>query len=334
MSATEERDCPVCYEPESAWEGSTKAKCGHAMCMQCFLEWTVVKKNMSCPMCRGNVRASRFQEPQEPQEIQPAQWLQSALYHWQQYREENDEDDYHIQALEHQEYHARREAHEARVRASAERRRVFLEQQQDLYIAHCMTCSDEACISNHVRNTRWLMGRRKLIPLPPRIKCLPRLVLGYMLGKGRGRMGVALRERIVSQITRLYGSIPDPRRITKLLNAIRDQERTKESYRSHREHSMGSVTLRLTDHAAGLPAIVAQLQTKKPEFEFSTEFPDYRPNYNVKLFRGYTPPKRRARVGDIHQKIDGVRGMCVGWNLWAYSNGSRLRLDGNRWVSC
>ena len=84
MSTSEQIDCPVCYEPESEWQGSTKAKCGHAMCMQCFLEWTVEKHNMSCPICRGNVRVAKAQPAQPPQSAhwqpQPIpQWLQSAL---------------------------------------------------------------------------------------------------------------------------------------------------------------------------------------------------------------------------------------------------------------
>jgi len=175
------------------------------------------------------------------------------------------------------------------------------------------------------------MEKGKLVPLPPQIKCLDRLVLGYMLGKGRGRISATKRSVLYNRIIELYGGIPDSRRITKLLRAIQDQQRTKESYRSHREVTKGSVALRLTDHASGLPAIVAQLQTKRPEI--SAELA-YTPSYKVKLFKGHTPPKRKARVGDIHQTADGVRGMCVGWNLWSYSDGSRLRLDGNRWVSC
>jgi hypothetical protein len=277
-------------------------------------------------MCRGNVRSV---QPQEPQEIQPDQWMESALYNWQQYREEEDEDRYNF--IDRLREEQQREAHEAQLRASAERRAVFLAQQKDSFIDHCMTCNDQACISIHARQTRWLIGRGKLVPLPPRIKSLDRLILGFMLGKGRGCIGVAMRGRIGSQIIQLHGSIPHGRRIAKLLHAIRDQQNTKECYRSHRERTKESVALRLTDHTAGLPAIVTQLQTKNPEI--STEFPNS-PNYSVKLFRGYTPPKRRARVGDIHQKIDGVRGMCVGWNLWAYSNGTRLRLDGKHWISC
>jgi hypothetical protein len=52
----------------------------------------------------------------------------------------------------------------------------------------------------------------------------------------------------------------------------------------------------------------------------------------VKLFKGYTPPKRRARVGDVHERSDGIRGLCVGWNLWAYSDGSHVHLNGNTWI--
>jgi hypothetical protein len=224
----------------------------------------------------------------------------------------------------------RREAHETRVRLSAVRRRDFLEQQIDSHITHCMTCTDPECMSNHTRQTTWLV-RGKLVPLPPRIKSLDKLVLGYMLGKGRGRMGSAMRGNIEIQLIQLHGSLPHKRRINGLLIAIQIQQSNKEIVSMHRERTKGSVALRLTNHADGLPAIVAQLQTKKPELSIGL---GTTLNYMVKLFKGYTPPKRRARVGDIHERSDGMRGMCVGWNLWAYSDGSRLRLDGNRWRTC
>jgi hypothetical protein len=314
---TMSEECPVCYEPESAWEGSTKAKCGHAICMQCFLEWTVVKRNMTCPMCRGNVRASRPQEPEEEEDYstqpRPDEW------------------DWTIQARRYREQQDRYEAHQVQLRASALRRRQFLLDQQDSYREHCDTCTDRTCILSHRRQWHWLMERGKLVPLPPQIKNLDRLVLGYMLNKDC--MTAAKRYRIEGDIRRRFGlEPPSKRRIEGLLKAIRGQQSTKQCSVIHRQGSKGSVALRLTDHAAGLPAIVAELQTKRPEVFVGPQLTT--PNFNVKCFKGHTPPKRRARVGDIHQRTDGIRGMCVGWNLWSYSDGARVHLAGKEWVSC
>jgi hypothetical protein len=55
---------------------------------------------------------------------------------------------------------------------------------------------------------------------------------------------------------------------------------------------------------------------------------------STKVFKGYTPPKRHFRLGDIHEPKDGCRGVCIGHNLWRYSTGEYKRLDGKgKWVS-
>ena len=43
-------ECPICYEPEKNWRGSTKAVCGHVLCMTCFIAHT--KNASACPLCR------------------------------------------------------------------------------------------------------------------------------------------------------------------------------------------------------------------------------------------------------------------------------------------
>ena len=43
-------ECPICYEPEKNWRGSTKAVCGHLLCMTCFITHT--KNANNCPLCR------------------------------------------------------------------------------------------------------------------------------------------------------------------------------------------------------------------------------------------------------------------------------------------
>jgi len=294
--------------------------------MQCFLEWTVVKRNLSCPMCRGSVRASTAQEPEDiSTQPRPDEWS----FNWSL---PNAYEQASVELREQRMANERRMAHQIQLQASALRRREFLLGQQDSYRAHCDTCSDPTCILSHRRQWHWLMERGKLVPLPPQIKRLDRLVLGYMLN--RHCMTIAKRYRLEREIRERFGlEPPSKRRIEGLLKAIEDQQRTKDSYRSQRERTKGSVALRLTDHTSGLQAIVAELQTKRPEIRTEFAYPNA-PSYKVKCFKGHTPPKRRARVGDIHETADGLRGMCVGWNLWAYSDGSRLRLDGNRWRTC
>jgi hypothetical protein len=46
----EEKTCCVCYELEANWNGCTKAKCGHEICMECFVK--IITQNPKCPLCR------------------------------------------------------------------------------------------------------------------------------------------------------------------------------------------------------------------------------------------------------------------------------------------
>lgn len=44
-------------------------------------------------------------------------------------------------------------------------------------------------------------------------------------------------------------------------------------------------------------------------------------------FKKKLPPKRGQKTGDIHTFPNGLTGVCIGWNLWEYTDGSRLILD-------
>jgi hypothetical protein len=59
-------ECPVCYEPEKNWRGSTKAVCGHILCMTCFIAHT--KNATVCPLCRRNYLESQADEEDEEDE--------------------------------------------------------------------------------------------------------------------------------------------------------------------------------------------------------------------------------------------------------------------------
>ena len=59
-------ECPVCYEPEKNWRGSTKAVCGHLLCMTCFISHT--KNATACPLCRRNYLESQADEEEDEDE--------------------------------------------------------------------------------------------------------------------------------------------------------------------------------------------------------------------------------------------------------------------------
>ena len=52
----------------------------------------------------------------------------------------------------------------------------------------------------------------------------------------------------------------------------------------------------------------------------------------VKVFKGFTPPKRGARTGDLYVRGT-TKAICVGYNLWAFADGSRQRLKDNVWIT-
>ena len=76
-------DCPVCYKPEPEWKGSTKSNCGHTLCMQCFLEWTVGKQKLTCPICRANLKVDPEPVQKNPSTVGTSwSWSWRATWTW------------------------------------------------------------------------------------------------------------------------------------------------------------------------------------------------------------------------------------------------------------
>jgi len=145
-------------------------------------------------------------------------------------------------------------------------------------------------------------------------------------------MSYATEGRVRETIRSMGLKVPHLRRVKGLQEAIQRQQKKKEEILEARTATKDKVALRLPDKAReSLPTIVSRLLHN---FYGPTYKPEDAVRNAVKVFHGHTPPKRRARVGDIHSRKDRVRGMCIGWKLWAYSDGTRLRLEGKNWVPC
>ena len=84
----------------------------------------------------------------------------------------------------------------------------------------------------------------------------------------------------------------------------------------------GSVAKR---HGKSLSAVRVGLQDLMPATVTETKS-------GVKIFKGFTPPKRGARTGDLYMRGDAMA-VCIGWNLWEFKDGHRLRLQGKGWVT-
>lgn len=84
----------------------------------------------------------------------------------------------------------------------------------------------------------------------------------------------------------------------------------------------GSVAKR---HGKPLLAVRVGLQDPMPATMTETKS-------GVKIFKGFTPPKRGARTGDLYMRGD-TKAVCIGWNLWEFNDGHRLRLQGKQWVT-
>jgi len=58
--------CPICLDTKANWQGSIRAKCGHEICLPCFMKHTKKNQNASCPMCRAAyIEPSQEEEEQE-----------------------------------------------------------------------------------------------------------------------------------------------------------------------------------------------------------------------------------------------------------------------------
>jgi len=181
-------------------------------------------------------------------------------------------------------------------RESKMRRDGYLAAKKEMWASHCTSCSDPACIATHERKTNWL-NKGKLCTVPPPLNGEGKLMIGYLLG---------YRKMGKEKQARFNYLIPDDkersRRKCGLYDAIYQQQAAAEERKEVRTATSGNNKERLTS------------------------------GVGVKVFTGFTLPKRGARVGDRYEK-DGRTARCVGFHLWLWSDGNKSHLDGKRWIT-
>jgi len=283
--------------PENEWKGSAKGPCGHSMCMQCFLAWINLGKP-NCPLCRSKFVSEldvRLQEQERYEEEQ------AGILEVQRYEA----------AMSQIRYQEQQTRHLERVMASLERRTVFLHQTQDEFRVHCITCTDEACRATHMRRMRWL-ERGKLVPCPKKLSSLPKSTLG-LLAKQKP-ISPSKMQLLCNESVQLGEQITQ-RRINGFKEAKLRQMSLAKQVKDERAQTKGSVVRRTT-----LPlSSFVQAPMQSP---------------GIKTFKGFTPPKRGARVGDLWES-GSKHGICTGYNLWSLSDGTKTHLDKttNTWIS-
>jgi len=293
--------CSACLAPEADWAGSAKARCGHSMCLPCCLTWS--KSNASCPECRASFAPSA----PEPRQPVPA-WTptpEAELLRAHDQAEMRARDQAAMQA-----WAVRDQAHRARVAASAARREIFLQQTRADWASHLTTCTDAACMATHIRRTNWL-DRGRLVPQPAPVSSLGRTMIGLLMAAGRMSSN---KQRTVCR----YTEMPSSRRMMGFMYACHKQQETARFNAGVRAQTAGAVSKR---HGTSLAVAKATLST------FTSDS-----NPGVKVFKGFTLPKRGARTGDLYITATD-RAVCVGHNLWHHADGSRSRLVKHAWTT-
>jgi hypothetical protein len=251
------------------------------------------KTNASCPQCRATFVSAPEPVYHLAAEAYDMRWVAGDMARAVARREAR---------------RARDEAHYQQMRASAARRTMFLNQTRVDWGVHCVTCADPVCMANHERRTRWL-NRGKLVPLPPACSSLDRTTIGLLLCRNK------ISEVKLLTLTR-YTPVPESRRQQGFMDALERQNDAAKERKQVRAATAGAVTKR---HGTTLALARANLATleQKP---------------GVKVFKGFTPPKRGARTGDLY--ISGAtKAICIGFHLWSFADGSRQRLKDNKWTT-
>lgn len=202
------------------------------------------------------------------------------------------------------------EQHQIRVAESLIRRNAFLETKRQEFVTHYQTCTDLNCIKTHRRTRNWLT-RGKLVPCPKPLSSLSNITLSLIVG--HLHMGITRR----LQLERLTIDIPTTFRINGFLTAVYKQQQAKQNIAIARQNTKGSVKSRI---GTSLKIALENINAVVPVIAKS-----------VKTFTGQMPPKRKARVGDIHYSPLG-KGLCVGYHRWTYANGNTLVLYKGKWT--
>jgi hypothetical protein len=168
-------------------------------------------------------------------------------------------------------------------------------------------------MADHDRRTQWL-NRGKLVPLPPRCSSLNRGMIGILMAQFR--MSAAKWNSLFPYTTTMAIGLSLSRRQIGFMEALSKQNRDAHERKRTRALTAGSIKSR---HGTTLAVARANLATLGPA-------------PGVKVFKGFTPPKRGARTGDLYVRGT-TKAICVGYNLWAFADGSRQRLKGNIWIT-
>lgn len=301
MSAPKE--CMICYREEQEWNGSARTKCGHEMCMECFLRQT--GQGGSCPMCRGAL----------PSVPAPAAAAEPIIIYQQVQVVRTAEEEESDNAWRQRE--RRVAAHRTQLRESAMRRKGYLAAMQQQLASHCVTCTDRECAKTHERKTNWL-SKGHLVPCPQKLKAEGALMIGFLLASRykNYKKVKELKERLFHP-----WNMPSEKALSSrhygLLEAIRKQQEAALHAKAVRLVAKGSVVKRL--------GCSLEDYKKTPWTAVMSA--------NCKTFKGFLPPKKGSRTGDFWVK-DGVKHTCIGYHLWLNPYGTKLSLQKGKWVNC
>ena len=295
----QQKICCICLEQEKAWEGSTKTKCGHDMCMPCFVK--IVSQNanyVKCPLCRRslpNVGFNFTQVGDEPPRLE-VPW-----------RDTVEEERFRIQRVRAQHFI------ESRMRRTG-----YLTAKKESWEEHCMFCKDKVCQETHERRTRWL-EKGRLVPCPIPLQKENKTVF-HLIQDGQILRSSCLYRRATALLGRELSTIEILSRRKGLECAIQRQKDVANTNKQVRVDTAGSIVCRLgTTLSMAIMDNHDDLQKRMS-------------NPGVKVFKGFTPPKRGARTGDYWMN-SGKIFICSGYYLWTnlYDNSHRIILQGKKW---
>ena len=275
----QQKICCICLEQEKAWEGSTKTKCGHDMCMPCFVK--IVSQNAKCPLCRRSLPNVGFNSTQDGDE--QAWW----------------EGRFELQRV--------RAQHSIESRM---RRTGYLTAKKESWEEHCMFCKDKVCQETHERRTRWL-EKGCLVPCPIPLQKETKTVF-HLIQDGQYLRRSVLYRQATELLGRELSTIEILSRRKGLECAIQRQKDVANTNKQVRANTAGSIVSRLgTTLSMALMDNHDDLQKRMS-------------NPGVKVFKGFTPPKRGARTGDYWMN-SGKIFICSGYYLWTnlYDNSDR-----------
>jgi hypothetical protein len=165
-------------------------------------------------------------------------------------------------------------------------------------------------MATHIRRTNWL-NRGRLVPVGPSVSSLGSTLIGLLMS--RGRMSRTKRQAVCPS-----AAMPSGQRVRGFMWAQARQIEAAQHNAANRGATAGAVSKR---HGTTLAVAKTNLST----------FTSDSMNPGVKVFKGFTLPKRGARSGDLYITPTN-RAICIGHNLWLNADGSKSRLVKHAWT--